>query len=299
MITKPKHKGIILLLGLIILTLLNACDKSIIVPAINDISTNTYHPGKFVWHDLFTNDVSSSKEFYSKLFNWEFEDDDEANSIFTLIKFNGKRIGGIVDINQLKQEVKRPRWLAYISVPDVAAAVKEIESKGGFIFADTRELRNRGTIAIFSDPQGAPLALLESSSGDPIDAEPKTGEWLWNELWTSDTKAAIKFYSNLVGYESDLVDSESDVDYTVLRKEDKLRAGVFKMPLEEHPDWLPYIAVEDPEATIKLAEQLGATILMNTETITGDKSAVIADPTGAVFSIQKWPVDTKMLKEKK
>ena len=164
MIAKPKHKGLVLLLGLIIMVLLNACDKPVIVPAINDLPTNTYHPGKIVWHDLFTNDVSSSKEFYNKLFGWEFESEEEANSIFTLIKFNGKRIGGIVDINQLKQEVKRPRWLAYISVPDVAAAVKEIESKGGFIFADTRELRNRGTIAIFSDPQGAPLALIKSSS---------------------------------------------------------------------------------------------------------------------------------------
>ena len=230
MITKPKHKGLILLLGLIILILLSACGKSVIVPAINDISTNTYHPGKFVWHDLFTNDVSSAKEFYSKLFNWEFEDDGKPNSIFTLIKFNGKRIGGIVDINQLEQEVKQPRWLSYVSVPDVAATVKEIESKGGFIFADTRELPNRGTIAIFSDPQGAPLALINSSTGDPIDIEPSTGEWLWNELWTTDTKAAVKFYSHLVGYEFDLVDSESDVDYTVLRKDDKLRAGVFKMP---------------------------------------------------------------------
>ena len=299
MIPKPKNKGLILLLGLIILTLLNACDKSVIVPAINDIPTNTYHPGKFVWHDLFTNDVSSAKEFYGKLFKWEFEDDGKPNSIFTLIKFNGKQIGGIVDINQLEQEVKQPRWLSYVSVSDVAATVKEIESKGGFIFADTRELPNRGTIAIFSDPQGAPLALLKSSTGDPIDLEPSNGEWLWNELWTTDTKAAVKFYSNLIGYEYDQVESDTDVDYTVLRKEDKLRAGVFKMPLEERPDWLPYIAVSDPEATIKLAEQLGATILMNTETITGDKSAIIIDPTGAVFSIQKWPVDTKMLREKK
>jgi len=34
-------------------------------PAITKIDTHTYYPGKFVWHDLITDDVASAKTFYA------------------------------------------------------------------------------------------------------------------------------------------------------------------------------------------------------------------------------------------
>ena len=47
------------------------------LPAITKNATHKYYPGKFVWHDLLTDDISAAKEFYSGLFGWTFEEQGE------------------------------------------------------------------------------------------------------------------------------------------------------------------------------------------------------------------------------
>ena len=57
------------LIGLASLSLLISCSPDLpIVPPINQTPTNEFHPGKFVWRDLMTDDIPASKKFYSELF---------------------------------------------------------------------------------------------------------------------------------------------------------------------------------------------------------------------------------------
>lgn len=67
-----------------------------------------------------------------------------------------------------------------------------------------------------------------------------------------------------------------------------LQAGV-------RPHWLPYVAVDDADATIARARKLGATIPMDPEDIPGvGRFGVLQDPTGAVLAImQPQPMDTR------
>jgi predicted enzyme related to lactoylglutathione lyase len=62
---------------------------------------------------------------------------------------------------------------------------------------------------------------------------------------------------------------------------------------------MPYIAVKDPAEIVKKVEQLGGTVYVSTEGISGNNAAIIADPSGAVFTVQKWPLEKGEFEEVK
>ena len=54
---------------------MTACSKEqIIVPKVTPEPTHLRLLGKFVWYDLFTNDLQSASRFYEGLFGWSFSD---------------------------------------------------------------------------------------------------------------------------------------------------------------------------------------------------------------------------------
>jgi hypothetical protein len=56
------------------------------------------------------------------------------------------------------------------------------------------------------------------------------------------------------------------------------------------PNWLPYVLVDDPGTLADRVEGLGGRVLLPTDPSRRNGSvAIIADPTGAALTIQKWP----------
>ena len=56
----------------------------------------------------------------------------------------------------------------------------------------------------------------------------------------------------------------------------------------ERPHWLPYVAVEDADATIARARKLGGTICFGPEDIPNvGRFGVLQDPTGAALAVLK------------
>jgi predicted enzyme related to lactoylglutathione lyase len=54
------------------------------------------------------------------------------------------------------------------------------------------------------------------------------------------------------------------------------------------PRWLPYVFVDDPDATLAKARKLGATIEVGPEDIPGvGRFGVLRDPIGAVLAVMK------------
>jgi len=110
----------------------------------------------------------------------------------------------------------------------------------------------------------------------------------------------VKFYEELFGYNYKKFDTRAENKYHVLEKENRPRAGIIKIPFENvKPHWMPYIAVKDPSEIVKKVEQLGGTVYLSTEGIAGNNAAIIADPSGAVFTVQKWPLEKGEFKEVK
>jgi predicted enzyme related to lactoylglutathione lyase len=299
MTKKHFHVVKVILFALPILFLLTHCSRELPkVPPITAPPSGEEHPGKFVWHDLMTTDIEAVKKFYGELFGWNFEDVGTVDVPYEIIRNNGKIIGGIFALDKSRSKAEHSQWISFISVENMETAVEHVKNNNGNIYTEPFDLPDRGKVAVAIDPQGAVLALVNSSTGDTKDKDPIYNEWLWTELWTDNVDASLNFYNGMFGYENKVYMTQADTKYYVLRNEDEGRAGVVKIMLDGvKPNWMPYIAVKDPSETISKVEQLGGKVLIDQKGIAGNKAAIIADPSGGVFTVHIWPIDRNAFKE--
>jgi len=114
------------------------------------------------------------------------------------------------------------------------------------------------------------------------------GRFVWHELLTTDPKAAISFYTRLIGWKTKAW--EKDPSYTVLQADSGPVGGVMLLPPEAKAmgapsHWLPYIATPDVNATVETAVRRGAKVLKPVAPIPdAGLFAVVADPSGATFA---------------
>lgn len=287
-----KSNRILLVLALFgVLALAVGCAARPAVPPITTDTAATPKPGKFVWHDLLTEKPDVTRKFYGELLGWTFEPTEIPD--YSIIKSNGRAVGGIVDMRSKDPDENESQWISVLSVPDVDAATKKTRDAGGEIHVKPVDLPGRGRFALVSDPQGAVLAYIRTVDGDPADDRAAVGEFLWNELWTSDVEDAVPFYRELVGYE--LEDKKLlDEDYTVFVQGDTPRAGTITRPDEDvRSHWLPYVRVDDPAALQARVEDLGGQVLLEaSDDIREGTVIIVLDPSGAPVALQKWEAES-------
>ena len=283
--------------------LISACASlNVNLPSITESPTGQRLPGKIIWRDLLTNDPAASQRFYGDLFGWEFESIGESsnlrsNSAYTLIRHNGKLIGGMVDTLALNGRDDISQWVVLMAVEDLDAGVAALTTNGGTIVAPPTDLQNRGRLALARDAEGALLGLLETRDGDPYDSEPEVGGFLWDELWTTDVENAAAFYNGVAGLAPDKIDIDTDQEtaatYSVLKAGDTPRVGILPNPLDGlDPVWVSYIRVESPATITSRVAKLGGRIIVEAQPRPlGGEVAFIAGPSGAGIALQTWPLE--------
>lgn len=117
------------------------------------------------------------------------------------------------------------------------------------------------------------------------------GQFCWNELVTPDPKKAKEFYTKLFGWKTEEMQMP-DMTYTIFKNGDKGIGGMLQTPKGQEknipPHWMSYIWVDDLEAMLKKAQDLGATVMVPPKQA-GDMGtlAIITDPTGAHIAFWK------------
>ena len=290
--------------NVVLLSIAACASMNINLPSVTDAPTGERLPGKIIWRDLLTNDPAASQKFYGELFGWEFESVGTASNLksdssYTLIRHNGKLIGGMIDTLALNGRRDISQWIVLMSVEDIDASVEAVTASGGKIMTPPTDLQSRGRIAVIRDVEGALLGLLETRDGDPRDSEPEVDGFLWDELWTTDVGSADAFYSKVAGLTKDTVDIDGKQDtaptYSLLKAGDTPRAGIMPNPLEGlDPVWVSYIRVDDPAAiTSRVAELGGRVIVEAGPRPVGGEVAFVAGPSGAGIALQTWPLEEK------
>ena len=247
-------------------------------------------PGKFVWFEHASNDPKKAQKFYADVIGWKVLP--WGGGAYEMIQAGDTpetMIGGYTDVKD-----SRAHWISYVSVDDVDAAARDAAANGGRVIEQPYDIPEVGRTARIADPQGAQLYVFKSASGDgpdaPGNAGPPPRRIFWNELHTTDPEKALSFYEKLLGYTHKTMDMGPDGAYHVLSSKDGVgRGGVMgQVAKDVPPHWLPYVSVDDPDATMERVKKAGGKVHYGPEDIPGiGRFGVLEDPTGAVLAIMK------------
>ncbi len=284
----------------VLLATLGCTATGVSLPAVTEAPTGEHDTGRIVWRDLISNKPAESRRFYEELFGWEFQGVGNLFNLggedaYSLIRHNGRLIGGMVNEARLQNDADDiSQWVVLMSVADVDAAAATFAAEGGEVLTPPTDVADRGRMAIVVDPQGALLALVQTAEGDPERRQPGYGDFLWDELWTTDLESATAFYTGMTGLTENDVALEADRTYRTLNRGAEPTLGVMNHPFDEQrPVWVTYIRVEDPAAITARVEALGGTVYLEAQDRPlGGQVALIADPSGAGIALQTWSFDS-------
>lgn len=252
--------------------------------------------GRFLWYDLNTTDVDAARSFYPQVLGWTVRKWPGEGIDYSIWHVGDEGVGGVAHLAEEAQAMGAcPHWIAYLGVPDTAAAVDRATRAGASVLVPTTAMPEVGTMAIVADPQGAVFAFFTPDGPDGETVRPGVGRVTWNELMTDDLEAAWAFYSDTFGWNKVLdMDMGPAGPYRIFRSGEAWSlGGMMKKPGPEAgcdeampSAWSFYFRVPDLDAAVARAVELGGRLLNGPmEVPDGDRVAVLADPQGAVFGL--------------
>ena len=153
-----------------------------------------------------------------------------------------------------------------------------------------------GRMAVFADPSGAVIMAWQPKEmiGAYLVNEP--GTLSWNELQTRDPAGAKEFYGRCSAgraatWTSAAAPTRSGTRPGWRPSQGNGVGGMIEMtgeqcPHDVPPNWLVYFAVDDTDATVAKAKELGGAQVAEPFDIEGvGRIAVLSDPNGAAFAV--------------
>lgn len=251
-----------------------------------------FKPGIFCWVELGTSDSDAAKNFYAQLFGWDYVDNPMGDQgIYTMLKLKGKDVGGLYKLmpDMVAQGIP-PHWLSYVGVNSADEAVEKAKAEGATIMNGPFDVFTAGRMAVIKDPTGAVFAVWQPNEAKGAGVYGVPGAFCWNELGTNDPEKAKEFYSKVFGWTTEPFPG-SPIEYTIIQNEGTGIGGVYKITPEMGPippHWLVYFSVDDCDASVKKATDLGGKVMKPAEDIPGvGRFAILFDPQGAAFAIIK------------
>jgi hypothetical protein len=111
------------------------------------------------------------------------------------------------------------------------------------------------------------------------------GQFHWNELSTRNVEQAKNFYATTLGWSFEATPMDGSTYWLALVDGEPV-AGLFDISSPEFSDvpesWLPYIAVDDVDARVRLAIRAGAKVMKPASDVPGvGRIVLLLEPGGA------------------
>jgi predicted enzyme related to lactoylglutathione lyase len=245
------------------------------------------------WIEVFTSDPDRTVAFYGQLFGWTCEANEEFGGYLSFAREGVRVAGGMRNDGSTGAP---DGWTVYLATADAGATVAAAEAAGATTIVPTMEVADLGSMAVVADPGGAVVGLWQPGThrGFGVLAEP--GAPAWFELHTRAYDASVAFYRDVLGWDTHVMSDAPEFRYTTLGEGDGALAGVMDQTGHEAEDapayWAVYFGTDDTDASVARAVELGATVLMGAEDTPYGRLAVLADPTGAAFSLVQPPASS-------
>ncbi|NEQ42767.1 MAG: VOC family protein [Leptolyngbya sp. SIOISBB] len=254
------------------------------------VEFKSYAPGTFCWVDLATTDAEGAKKFYTNLFDWTATDVPAGEAgTYTMLEKAGKNVCALYQIPAEMQHSGPPYWLSYVAVENVDDSTAQAQALGGQVLQPPCDVMESGRMSLLQDPTGAVFALWQPGQHMGADLVNEPNTFCWNELQTKDLAAATDFYTKLFGWTTHSSKNALGGDYTEFQRAGNSGAGMIEIQPdwgEVPPNWVVYFAVEDCDATLKKAQNLGGRADMTPIEIPDvGRFVILQDPQGGYFTI--------------
>jgi predicted enzyme related to lactoylglutathione lyase len=273
-----------------------------------------YPAGVPCWVDTAQADPRAATDFYGGVFGWEFEDRMPADGPGHYFVAHQDDLAVAAVWGPPEDAPASPVWTTYVAVDRADDAAAVVRAAGGTILAEPADVPGAGRMATFADPAGAVLSVWEAGQHYGAQVVNAPGSWNWSNLVTSDLAAAEAFYGRVFGWEVRPVDMGGTTATMVCRpgyvdvlelgdpgiRERQAAAGApegfenavaWMLPADPDdvrgpaPRWDVTFAVDDTDAVAARTAELGGKVLSEPVSQGPSRSAVLADPEGAVFSV--------------
>lgn len=249
--------------------------------------TDAGYRGYFIWHELMTTDPTAGARFYETVTGWTAAPWQGAGDLPYTLFMNGEApAAGMMQLPpQALSDGGRPHWLSYLGTPNVDETVRKAKGLGATVCVEPQDIPEVGRFAVLTDPQGAMFAVYTPKGEGAPQGEPQVGEASWHELATTDHAAALRFYTELFGWEKgDAMDMGPAGTYQMFNRNGIPLGGIYNAPMP--PNWLPYTRVKDINAAADRIKKSGGAIVNGPMEVPGGDMVVMAtDPQGAAFAL--------------
>lgn len=243
--------------------------------------------GTPAWAELVVPDGDAARQFYTGLFGWDYEVGGEETGFYSQALKDGRTVAGIGQ-PMSDEQAPPPAWTTYLAADSVEMVVERITAAGGTVLMLPMEVMGFGSMAMAADCTGGVFGLWQGASHTGAQIVNEPGTMVWNEVLSRDFEAAKTFYGEVFGYGfQDL--SGGGFPYAGIEVDGTVVGGVGRLPDGTSPEvpglWMTYFQVEDPDAIVARAGELGGTVHRAPQDSPYGRSAVIGGPAGETFAV--------------
>ncbi len=246
--------------------------------------------GRPLWSELMTSDPKAAETFYDRVIGWTSAPFPASPQPYTV--FNRSGGSPVAGVMATPEGMKAPPfWAMYVGVVKLEDTAARIKRLGGSECSPVIEVPTVGRMQMMKDPQGAAFYIYQPASAErQPEAAAELGEASWHELMTTDAPAALKFYSDVFGWQSsEALDMGPIGKYYMFNRPHGMIGGMMNTPPEmAHvpPHWQIYFLVPDITAAVERITSNGGKILNGPMEVPGGDWIVNAvDPQGAAFAL--------------
>lgn len=135
------------------------------VHAGDGVTSSTGNDAPFMWFEVITNDVDSTKEFYSKVFGWHiFSMDMGDTGEYDMFQHNNETFAGISSRSMMGEHAPPSQWIVYAASNDVDKDAEKVKHLGGQVFVDPFDVPTVGRMSLVKDAGGAIFWLFKPES---------------------------------------------------------------------------------------------------------------------------------------
>ena len=119
------------------------------------VITDDADAGSIVHFELYSTDLEASESFFSSIFGWRFETDDD----YTMVSPPTPPFGGMMAAT----DEYPAGTMVYLLVPDAETACATVEESGGKVLREPFVIEGHGRMAIFESPGSIVQAIWEAN----------------------------------------------------------------------------------------------------------------------------------------